>query len=78
MVFQLHIVHMVLQVIVKIREEYLKEKKWLVIWVTHQVTKQNLKIMDIDLNNNLIAIKGSVPGKKNSTVFIKDAIKEKK
>ena len=43
-----------------------------------QVTKQNLKIMDIDLNNNLIAIKGSVPGKKNSTVFIKDAIKEKK
>ena len=43
-----------------------------------QVTKQNLKIIDIDLNNNLIAIKGSVPGKKNSTVFIKDAIKEKK
>ena len=43
-----------------------------------QVTKQNLKIMDIDLNNNLIVIKGSVPGKKNSTVFIKDAIKEKK
>ena len=43
-----------------------------------QVTKQNLKIIDIDLNNNLIAIKGSVPGKKNTTVFIKDAIKVKK
>ncbi len=43
-----------------------------------QVTKQNLKIVDIDLNNNLIAIKGSIPGKKNSTVFIKDAIKGKK
>lgn len=43
-----------------------------------QVTKQNLKIIDIDLNNNLIAIKGSVPGKKNTTVFIKDAIKGKK
>ena len=42
-----------------------------------QVTKQNLKIVDIDLNNNLIAIKGSVPGKKNSTVFLKDAIKGK-
>jgi len=42
-----------------------------------QVTKQNLKIVDIDLNNNLIAIKGSIPGKKNSTVFIKDAIKGK-
>ena len=43
-----------------------------------QVTKQNLKIIDIDLNNNLIAIKGSLPGKKNTTVFIKDAIKGKK
>jgi large subunit ribosomal protein L3 len=42
-----------------------------------QVTKQNLKIVDIDLNNNLIIIKGSVPGKKNTTVFIKDAIKGK-
>ena len=43
-----------------------------------RVTKQNLKIIDIDLINNLIAIKGSIPGKKNTTVFIKDAIKEKK
>jgi len=42
-----------------------------------QVTKQNLKIIEIDLNNNLLAIKGSIPGKKNSTVFIKDAIKGK-
>ena len=43
-----------------------------------QVTKQNLKVVDIDLNNNLIVIKGSVPGKKNTTVFIKDAIKVKR
>jgi len=43
-----------------------------------KVTKQNLKIVDIDLNNNLVIIKGSVPGKKNATVFIKDAIKVKK
>ena len=42
-----------------------------------QVTKQNLKIVDIDFNNNLIAIKGSIPGKKNCTVFLKDAIKGK-
>ena len=40
-----------------------------------QVTKQNLKIINIDLNNKLISIKGSVPGKKNTIVFIKDAIK---
>jgi len=32
----------------------------------------------VDLNNNLLAIKGSIPGKKNTTVFIKDAIKVKK
>ena len=43
-----------------------------------KVTKQNLKIVDIDLVNNLLVIKGSVPGKKNTTVFIKDAIKGKK
>jgi len=43
-----------------------------------RVTKQNLKIVDIDLANNLIVIKGSVPGKKNSTVFINDSVKGKK
>jgi large subunit ribosomal protein L3 len=43
-----------------------------------QVTKQNLRIINIDLENSLIAIKGSVPGKKNTVVFIKDAIKGKK
>ena len=41
-----------------------------------KVTKQNLKIMNIDEKNNLITIKGSVPGKKNSIVYIKDAIKK--
>ena len=43
-----------------------------------KVTKQNLKIVDIDLENSLIAIKGSIPGKKNTTIFIKDAIKVKR
>ena len=43
-----------------------------------KVTKQNLKIVNIDLDNKLIAIKGSIPGKKNSIVFIKDAIKKNK
>ena len=40
-----------------------------------KVTKQNLRILDVDEINNLLAIKGSVPGKKNTIVFIKDAIK---
>jgi len=41
-----------------------------------QVTKQNLKLIEIDEDNNLLIIKGSVPGKKNSLVFIKDAVKK--
>jgi len=38
-------------------------------------TIQNLEIIRSDLENNLIFIKGSVPGSKNSTVLIKAAIK---
>ena len=41
-----------------------------------KVTKQNLKIIDVDQENKLISIKGSLPGKRNSVVFIKDAIKK--
>ena len=42
-----------------------------------KTTKQNLKLIDIDESNSLLIIKGSIPGKKNSIVFIKDAIKKK-
>jgi len=41
-----------------------------------KVTKQNLKIIDVDQENKLISIKGSLPGKRNSVVFIRDAIKK--
>ena len=40
-----------------------------------QVTVQNLEIVAIDLENNVILIKGNVPGPKKSLVFIKSAIK---
>ena len=40
-----------------------------------KITKQNLKIVDIDKENNLLILKGSVPGKKNSIVYIRDAVK---
>ena len=40
-----------------------------------KVTKQNLKIIEIDTVNNLLIVKGSVPGKKNSVIFLKDSIK---
>ena len=42
-----------------------------------KVTKQNLKIVDIDEENKLLIINGSVPGRKNSVVFVKDSIKKK-
>jgi len=41
-----------------------------------QVTVQNLKVVEVDNENSLLIIKGSVPGKKNSVIFIKDAIKK--
>jgi len=41
-----------------------------------KVTKQNLKIINVDQDNKLISIMGSVPGKKNTIVLIKDAIKK--
>ena len=41
-----------------------------------KVTMQNLKIISVDQDNKLISIKGSVPGKKNTVVLIKDAIKK--
>ncbi len=41
-----------------------------------KVTKQNLKIMEIDETNNLLIIKGSIPGKKNSTLLLNDSVKK--
>ena len=40
-----------------------------------QVTVQNLEVIQIDLENNCILIKGNVPGPKGSLVFIKSSIK---
>lgn len=40
-----------------------------------QVTVQNLEVIQIDLENNVILIKGNVPGPKKSLVFIKSSIK---
>lgn len=39
------------------------------------VTVQNLKVAKIDTENNLIAIKGAIPGPKGGIVVIADAVK---
>ena len=40
-----------------------------------QVTVQNLEVIQVDLENNCLLIKGNVPGPKNSLVFVKSSIK---
>ena len=40
-----------------------------------QVTVQNLKVVRIDTEKNLIAIKGAVPGAKDGIVFVRNSVK---
>ena len=40
-----------------------------------QVTVQNLEVVRIDTENNVILVKGSVPGPKKSLVTLKSAVK---
>ncbi len=43
-----------------------------------QVTMQNLEVVAIDLDNNVILIKGSIPGPNKSFVMIRSAVKSDK
>ena len=38
-------------------------------------TMLNLEILKSDADNNLLYIKGSIPGSKNSTVFLRESVK---
>ena len=40
------------------------------------VTVQNLKVVKVDAENNLLLIKGAVPGSKNSYIVVKPAVKK--
>ena len=42
----------------------------------NRVTVQNLEIIKVDEENNLLWIKGSVPGSKNGLLFIKKSVKK--
>ena len=42
---------------------------------SEQVTIQNLEIVSIDLENNVILVKGNVPGPKKSLVLVKSSVK---
>ncbi|MDH5722515.1 MAG: 50S ribosomal protein L3 [Alphaproteobacteria bacterium] len=41
-----------------------------------RVTTQNLQVVAVDLEDNLILVKGAVPGSKNGWVLINDAVKK--
>ena len=43
---------------------------------SERVTVQNLEVVRVDAENNLIAVKGAVPGAKGGTVVITDAVKK--
>ena len=52
-----------------------KNKKMAGQYGNEQVTVQNLKVVKIDSEKNLIAVKGAIPGAKNGIVFIRDSVK---
>ncbi len=52
-----------------------KNKKMAGQYGNEQVTVLNLKIVRIDVENNIIAVKGAIPGAKNGIVFIRDSVK---
>ena len=52
-----------------------KNKKMAGQYGNEQVTILNLAVAKIDAENNLIAVKGAVPGAKGGIVFIRDSVK---
>ena len=52
-----------------------KNKKMAGQYGNEQVTVLNLKVVKIDAEKNIIAVKGAIPGAKNGIVFIRDSVK---
>ena len=52
-----------------------KNKKMAGQYGNEQVTVLNLKVVKIDSEKNLIAVKGAIPGAKNGIVFVRDSVK---
>ena len=44
---------------------------------SRKTTIQNLKVIDIDKKNNILIVKGSIPGSNQSIVSIRDSVKHK-
>ena len=42
------------------------------------VTVQNLEVVRVDVDNNMILVKGAVPGAKKSLIILKETVKSGK
>ena len=72
----LSIIAMLVQtVLVQIQVKYSKENTCRDTWEVKRFTVQNLVVVRVDAENNLLLVKGSVPGPKKSLVTIKEAVK---
>ena len=52
-----------------------KNKKMAGQYGNEQVTILNLEVVKVDVEKNLIAVKGAVPGSRGNIVFIRDSVK---
>ena len=52
-----------------------KNKKMAGQYGNEQVTVLNLNVVKIDKDNNIIAVKGAIPGARGGIVFIRDSVK---
>ena len=53
----------------------LRARKMAGISARRKVTVQNLTVVKVDAENNLIAIKGAIPGPNGGIVVIRDSVK---
>ena len=60
----------------RIQEKFLKEKKWLEDWVIKKLQYKNLKVLKVDPDNNILLVKGAVPGHKGSMISVFDSVKK--
>ena len=57
---------------------YSRAKECRDIWEALRVTIQNLEVVRVDAENNLLLVKGAVPGPKKALVTIKESVKAAK
>ncbi len=72
------IVMQVPTVLVPTRVVYSKVKRMAGHMGNKKVTVQNLEVVRVDAENNLLLVKGAVPGPKKSLVTIKETVKSAK